>query len=458
MSEMFPFPNNDILTGDIGKYTNLHCHSVFSNLDGFAKLDDLASRAKLLGFKGLSVSDHGNVFSHYHQNVACKKAGIKPIFANETYIAPGSRLVKEKIEGEKAAMHVLLIAQNDIGYKNLLKITSDSWTKGKYFKPRTDLSVLAAHSEGVVCLSACIGGIVCQYFLQGRLELAEDTAKKFKAIFGDNYYLECTYTGMEEQDRCNKFLLYLSKKLDIKLVITADSHYTYRHESSLHRSLVTINTAGVIKESISEMNAPTPEKKDSSSSDTDDSALFYNKEQYFLKTYSQLKEYFDSPEYEEAFQNTNDIAESCNVSYKTGMVIIPDQSSSDESADQILRRKVYLAYDRYQSQNLFSDEKKLTYIKRIEEELGVIRRMGFSDYFLVVHDYVSFAKNSGILVGPGRGSGAGSLVAFFLSITTVDPIEYNLLFSRMLSYGRSKRPVVGFAEYSYQDYLEQRSN
>lgn len=201
------------------------------------------------------------------------------------------------------------------------------------------------------------------------------------------------------------------------------------------------------------MSAPSSEKKDTSNSDTDDSALFYNKEQYFLKTYGQLKEYFDSPEYEEAFQNTNDIAEMCNVTYKTGMVIIPNQDSPEESADQIIRRKVYTAYWEYQSKHLFSDEKKLKYIARIEEELGVIRRMGFSDYFLVVHDYVAFAKNSGILVGPGRGSGAGSLVAFFLSITTVDPIEYNLLFSRMLSYGRSKRPVVGFDQYSYQDYL-----
>lgn len=451
---MFEFPNNDISEADIGRYTNLHCHSVFSNLDGFSKIDDLANRAKLLGFKGLAISDHGNVFSHYQQNTICKKNGIKPIFANETYIAPSSRLVKEKIEGEKAAMHVLLIAKNDVGYRNLLKVTSDSWIKGKYFKARTDLSVLSEHSEGLVCLSACIGGIVCQYFLQGRLELAEDTAKKFKDIFGENYYLECTYTGMEEQDRCNKFLIYLSKKLNIKLVITADSHYTYRHESTLHRSLVTINTAGVIKESISELTSDSPsEKKDSSNSDTDDSALFYNKEQYFLKTYSQLKEYFDAPEYEEAFQNTNDIAESCNVKYKTGMVIIPDQSSPEESEDQILRRKVYLAYDKYQSKHLFDDDKKLTYIKRVEEELGVIRRMGFSNYFLVVHDYVSFAKGRGILVGPGRGSGAGSLVAFFLSITNVDPIEYNLLFSRMLSYGRSKRPCIDFDDFKYQDYL-----
>ena len=291
--------------------------------------------------------------------------------------------------------HVLLIAYNDIGYKNLLKLTSDSWTKFKYYKPRFDLEQLAKYSEGIICFSACLGGWVNQMYLENRLEEAEDIAKKFKAIYGKNYYLELIYTGMQEQIGANKFLKELSIKLDIPLVITCDSHYTYKHESEFHRALVSINTGSSFKK---KREVKDGELTDNNK-DTDESSMFYTKEHYYLKPYHVLAEHFNDSYDLEAFSNTNKIAEMCNVNYIVGDPVYPQPSL--KPIDD-LRLKGLTFIDKYSLQNKFDDVKKQEYVDRLEYELDIINKMDFGNYFLVVEDYVNYAISSGILVGPGR--------------------------------------------------------
>lgn len=442
--------NSDVLESDIGMYTNLHGHSIYSVLDGFSKVEDYVLRCKAMGMKGVCLTDHGNVFCHYDLWNTCKKHGMKPIFANEMYIAPSSGLVKEKIEGEKPAAHIILIAYNDIGYKNLIKLTSDSWTKFKYYKARTDIEQLAKYSEGLICTSACLGGVINQKFMSGRLEEAEDWAKKFKSIFGANYYLELIYTGMDkEQIPANNFLKELSVKLDIPLIITVDSHYTYKHESEFHRALVSINTGSSFKK---KREVKDGELTDSNK-DTDESSMFYTKEHYYLKPYHVLAEHFNDSYDAEAFANTNKIAEMCNVNYAIGNPAYPQPSKSPIIE---LRTKSLSFIDNYVLVHNFDSIKKQQYVDRLEYELDIINKMDFGNYFLVVEDYVNYAINSGMLVGPGRGSGAGSLVTFCLNITRVDPIKYNLLFDRMLNRGRSKLPLVELPGYPLNQYKDKR--
>jgi DNA polymerase-3 subunit alpha len=440
---MFAAPNDDILESDIGMYTNLHAHSIYSPLDGFAKIDDYVDRAKKLGMKGVCFSDHGNQFAAFELWKSCNKHGMKPIFANETYIAPQSALVKEKVDGYKPAYHVLLIAMNDIGYANLMKLTSWSWIEGKYYKPRVDFSKLAQYNEGIICLSACIGGYAQQMHLEGRDEEAEDVANAFKAIFGDRYYFEMTYTGMEEQDSVNKFLKKLSKKLDIPLVITCDSHYTYKHESEYHHALVTINTGGSLKKKVDDNS-----KGKDGEADTDDSSMFYTPGEYYLKPYHILTEYFKDEDDIKAFENTNKIADMCSVNFEVGKTIYPQLV---EDSDEFLRVETHKYLSDYIKD--FSEEEKTNYINRLDYELDIISKMQFSGYFIVVADYIQHAKKNGILVGPARGSGAGSLATYCMGITHVDPIKYGLLFGRMLNRGRAKLPIVELPGYPMKDYM-----
>ena len=342
--------------------------------------------------------------------------------------------------------HCLLLAATDEGYKNLMRITSDSWTKFKYYKSRTDFSHLQEFNKGLICTSACLGGMINQFFLENKEDEAIDVAKKFKRIFGDNFYLEMTYTGMEEQDRANNFLRGISTKLDIPMVITCDSHYTFKDETEYHAALVSINTGSSFKKKkVSDSSELTDNNKD-----TDESSMFYTPGEYYLKPYSALKEYFNKPGDEEAFANTNKIAEQCNVSFKTGATIYPNLVSDP---DKYLKDETYAFMHNYVIKEKFDNETVEKYFARLDYELDIISKMQFSGYFIVVADYVQYAKNSGILVGPARGSGAGSMVAFCSKITTVDPIKYGLLFERMLNRGRAKLPVVELPGYPLKDYL-----
>jgi DNA polymerase-3 subunit alpha len=449
-----------------GEYTGLHQHSVYSVLDGFGKIDGIVERCKYLGMKGVVLTDHGNQFGAYELNKTCKKHGIKPIFANETYMAPGSALVKEKVEGFKPAYHLIMIAMNDIGYKNLMRLTSWSWTQGKYYKPRVDLSKLAEWNEGLIITSACLGGFPSQLFLQGREEDSEDKILEFKRIFGDRYYLELTHTGMEEQTLANNFLVSMAQKHNIELIITADSHYVAKEDTDYHATLVAINTGSLHK------------KKISDDGDQDESGLYYQKGQYFIKSYQDLKDMYLEyhgeefmPIFEKAMANTNDIADKCNVTFKEGLKIIPQiiDNPHEELVYQcenyLDEHLVALGYKEIVSDTpdcieylILNSEKCTEYSDRLAHELDVITKMEFGDYFHVVSEYTQWAKDSGIMVGSGRGSAAGSLVAFCMRITGIDPIKYDLLFERFLNRGRAKRPLIEFDGYPMEKFLEETNN
>ena len=453
-----------------GTYTGIHQHSIYSVLDGYGKIEQIVKKCKDLNMRGVCLTDHGNMFGAYDLNKACKKHGMKPIFANETYMAPESALIKEKVDGWKHAYHLILIAMNDEGYKNLMRLTSWSWTEGKYYKPRVDMSRLAQWNEGIICTSACLGGLPSQLFLEGREEEAEDKILEFKRIFGDRFYLELTHTGqlidgVYTQTITNEFLVKMAEKHNIELVVTSDSHYVEKDEWEFHKTLVDINTGGAHKK----------RKTDEASEKLDDSGdgLYYEKEQYYIKSYDDLINHYRHyhgddfiPIVERALENTNVIADRCNVNFKEGMKIIPeivdnpDLALKDESwkfMNEYLHNLGYLdKHERiggidYLVVKEHSDIVK-TYRDRLEHELDVIRKMEFSDYFHVVSEYTQWAKDNGIMVGGGRGSAAGSLVAFCMRITSVDPIEYDLLFERFLNRGRAKRPLIEFEEYPLEQY------
>ncbi len=435
-------------------YTGLHQHSVYSVLDGFAKIDKMVQRCKSLGFEGVAMTDHGNCFGWYDLKKACAKHDIKPIYGNEMYIAPESALVKEKVEGYKPAYHIIVLAMNDKGLDNLRKLTSWSWLEGKYYKPRCDWARLAEFNEGLIITSACLGGLPSQLFLEGKLEEAEDSIKKFKSIFGDRFYLELTHTGMEEQTRANNFLVRMAEKHSVELVITSDSHYVEKDEWDYHAALVSINTGGSKKK----VKTDSDSKEDI---DETGDGLFYQKEQYFIKDYEDLKKIYVEqhgedfvPTFEKAMANTNDIAKRCNADFDEGMKIIP--SIVDDPNKQLLVECTEFLKEYLEKLNIEEgSDKWLEYFDRLDTEYQVISKADFSDYFHVVAEYTQWAKDNGIMVGSGRGSAAGCLIAFCMRITGIDPIKYDLLFERFLNRGRSKRPVIEFNEYPMDEHLSQ---
>ena len=400
-------PNGDIMPEDIGKYTNLHAHSIFSPLDGFGKLDEYCERAKALGFKGLCLSEHGNMMGHLKQRDACKKHGLKPIYANEGYFTLQSGNLKEKVEGYKSAYHILLIAMNEEGYKNLMKMTSIAWIKYKYYKPRFDLELMEECSEGIICTSACLGGAISQLLLSGKEEEAEEVALRLKHIYKDRFYLELTYTGLEEQDAANKFLKQLSIKHNIPLVITTDSHYVYPWQSDAHAKLVMINTGGVINKAVKETSLSDNEKEES---DVDNSGMFYQPGQYYVKPWHVLHEEYYNDELDAiAFENSNKIAEMCNVDLKyEDKMIFPKPY---ENPHEVLTSKVMEWYKDYTKG--FPEDKKKEYLDRLELELSVYDKMDFSSYPLVLEDIIDYCKANDIWTGPGRGCSTPDTEVFY---------------------------------------------
>lgn len=390
-------PNGDIKPEDVGMYTNLHAHSIYSPLDGFGKLEEYCERVKALGMKGLCLSEHGNMIGHHEQAKICAKHGIKPIFANEGYMTLHSGSIKEKIEGYKANYHILLIAMNEQGYRNLMKATSIAWTRYKYYKPRFDLALLEECNEGLICTSACLGGPINQLYLDGKPEEAEQIALKLKEIFGDRFYLEKTYTGLEEQDIANKNLVEISKKHNIPMVITCDSHYVYPWQSDSHAKLVMVNTGGQISKAAKAAGLTDSSKEDA---DVDSNSMFYQPSQYYVKPHHVLvEEYYSHPEDAEAFANTNKIAEMCNVTLPKNEDIIFPAPYADP--DSVLRGRAMQWFSEYSKK--LSDNEKRVYMDRLEEELDMYSKMGFSSYPLVLQEILDEAKARGIMIGPGRG-------------------------------------------------------
>ena len=396
-------------------FTHLHVHTEYSLLDGSNKIKECVKRVKELGMDSVAITDHGVMYGVIDFYRAARAEGIKPILGCEVYVAPNSRFDKELTGGEERYHHLVLLAENNQGYANLMKIVSRGFTEGYYYKPRVDMEVLREFHEGIIALSACLAGEVPRYIEKGMVEEAKQAALKYQDCFGKgNYFLELQDHGIPMQQTVNAALLSISRELDIPLVATNDVHYTRAEDAQAHDILLCIQTGKVV---------------------TDENRMRYEGGQYFIKSEEQMKELF--PYALEALENTHKIAERCNVEIEFGVTKLP-------------KFEVPQGYDSWTYLNkLCMDGLKERYPdddgtlkERLDYELSTIRRMGYVDYFLIVWDFINYAKENGIPVGPGRGSAAGAIVSYCLKITDIDPIRYNLLFERFLNPERVSMPDI----------------
>ncbi len=396
-------------------FTHLHLHTEYSLLDGSGKIRELVLRAKELGMDSLAITDHGVMYGVIDFYKACLLEDIKPIIGCEVYVAPNSRFDREPGASDERYHHLVLLAENNIGYQNLMKIVSRGFLEGFYYKPRIDKEVLRQHSEGIIALSACLGGEVAGNIRRGFYEEAKKAALGYKELFGDgNFFLELQDHGIPEQKTVNQGLIRMSNETGIKLVATNDVHYTYEDDADPHDILLCIQT----------------QKKVS-----DETRMRYEGGQYYLKSPEQMLEVF--PYAKEAVENTYKIAERCNVTitfgeYKLPVYPVPEPYSSYDYLCHLCREGMKERYGEATKEQW----------DRMEYELKTINDMGFCDYFLIVWDFIKYARDNGIMVGPGRGSAAGSIVSYSLRITDIDPIKYNLLFERFLNPERLTMPDI----------------
>ena len=394
-------------------FVHLHVHSEFSLLDGANRIKDLPVRAKELGMKAMAITDHGVMFGAIDFYKACLANGIKPIIGCEVYVAPRKRTDKDPNLDAKYN-HLILLAKDNEGYKNLTKIVSIGFTEGFYYKPRIDKETLEKYHEGLVCCSACLAGEVPQAILKGDMEEAERVASWFKNVFGEDYYLEIQNNGIREQVLVNQKLVELAHKLYIPLVATNDSHYLKKEDAYNHEILLCIQTGKKI---------------------TDEDRMRFETDELYIKSPEEMADYFSGVP--EAIENTVKIADKCNVTFEFGHTILPNYDVPEGFATH---------YDYLEKlcddgiRNRYGDNPSQEIIDRKNYELGVIKKMGYVDYFLIVWDYIHYAKTQGIPVGPGRGSGAGSIVAYAIEITDIDPMKYALLFERFLNPERISMP------------------
>ena len=401
------------------EFTHLHVHTEYSLLDGSSKIKELVHRAKELGMDSLAITDHGVMYGAIEFYKAALAEGINPILGCEVYVAPGSRFDREAAKGAKDDSryhHLVLLAENDEGYQNLVKIVSKGFTEGFYYKPRVDYEVLRTYSKGVIALSACLAGVVPYFLRRGLYEEAKKEALILQDIFGKgNFFLELQDHGIPEQQMVNTGLLRMSKELSIDLVATNDVHYIYDTDAEAHDILLCIQTGKKV---------------------ADEDRMRYEGGQYYLKSAEEMAELF--PYAREAIENTHKIAERCHVEiefnhYKLPHFEVPEGFTSEGYLRHLCQEGLVHRYG----------EEAGKYQKRLDYELDTIVTMGFVDYFLIVWDFIKYAKDHGIPVGPGRGSAAGSLVAYSLNITDlIDPIRYNLIFERFLSPGRVTMPDI----------------
>ena len=397
----------------MSKFVHLHIHSEFSLLDGANRIKDLPVRAKELGMDAIAITDHGSMFGAIDFYKACKANEVKPIIGCEVYVAPRSRHDKDpNIDGKYS--HLILLAKNNEGYKNLAKLVSIGYTEGFYYKPRIDHEVLEMYHEGLVCCSACLAGEVNQAILAGDIEKAKEVALWFKSIFGEDYYLEIQHNGIKEQVLANQKLIELSRELDIPLVATNDAHYLKREDAYNHEVLLCIQTGKRM-------------------SDLD--RMRFDTDELYVKSPEEMEDFFKNVP--DAIENTVKIAEKCNVEFEFGHTILPNYDVPTEFKthyDYIEKLTMDGLQERYGSP--IPPE----ILERAKYELNVINKMGYVDYFLIVWDYIHFARTHNIPVGPGRGSGAGSIVAYAIGITDIDPIGYGLIFERFLNPERISMP------------------
>ncbi|NTW71721.1 MAG: DNA polymerase III subunit alpha [Eubacteriaceae bacterium] len=395
------------------RFTHLHLHTEFSLLDGFCRIKELVSRVKELGMDSVAVTDHGVMFGAIDFYKECKAAGIKPIIGCEVYVAPRDMTSREA-KADTSPSHLILLAKNQTGYKNLMKIVSAGFTEGFYYKPRVDRKFLRAHSQGVICLSACIAGEIPRAILNNDLEGARALVSEYKDIFGEDFYLEVQDHNLPEQEKANRELLAISKEFQIPLVATNDVHYIRKEHAKSHDILLCIQTA---------TNAD------------DEKRMRFPNDEFYLKSEEEMAVIFK--DYPEAITNTGVIADKCQLEFNFNEIHLP-KFPLEEGIDP----EKYLKELCYKGLNKKFKEVTPELETRIQYELGVINSMGYNDYFLIVWDFIKYAKDSGIMVGPGRGSAAGSLVSYCLDITTIDPIEYNLIFERFLNPDRISMPDI----------------
>ena len=397
-------------------FAHLHVHTEFSLLDGSNKIKECVSRVKELGMNSVAITDHGVMFGVIDFYRAAKAAGIKPILGCEVYVAPGSRFDKEAVgNNDDRYYHLVLLAENETGYYNLMKIVSRGFTEGYYYKPRVDMELLEQYHEGIIALSACLAGEVQKNILRGMYGEAKAAACRYKDIFGEgNFFLELQDHGMEEQKLVNQSLLRMSQETGIELVATNDIHYTYADDVKPHDILLCIQTGKKL---------------------ADEDRMRYEGGQYYIKSEEEMRKLF--PYAQEAIDNTQKIADRCNVEIVFGEKKLPKYDVPDGFTSwEYLNKLCYEGLERRYP----GDDPKIR--ERLEYELSVIKRMGYVDYFLIVWDFIKYARDHGISVGPGRGSAAGSIVSYCLGITSIDPLRYQLLFERFLNPERVSMPDI----------------
>ncbi len=395
-------------------FVHLHLHTEYSLLDGACRIQEVAAQAKALGQSALAITDHGVMYGAVDFYKACKQEGIKPIIGCEIYMAPHSRLDKQYDTDSKYS-HLILLVKNKVGYHNLLKIVSRGFTEGFYFKPRADFELLEQYHEGLICLSGCIGGSVQQRILNDDYEGAKNEAIRYRSIFGDDYYLELQNHGYKEDAVILAGLSCLHEELDIPMVATNDAHYIEKEDAFTQKVLMCIQMNKTLN---------------------DEDAPGFDTDEFYLKSGDEMAALF--AQYPEAIENTVRIAEQCRYEFEFGEFHLPkfQLPAGENDAYAYLEKLCFNGLKtRY-----FAVTKELT--SRLSYELKTIRDMGYVDYFLIVSDFIAYAKNNDIPVGPGRGSAAGSLVSYCLGITDIDPIEYNLLFERFLNPERVTMPDV----------------
>ena len=414
-------------------FVHLHVHTEYSLLDGASRIKDIVCAAKQNGMKALAITDHGSMYGVIDFYKEAVKEGIKPIIGCEVYVAPKSRHDTFEVEGTRY-YHLILLAENMLGYKNLVKLVSLANIEGMYYKPRVDKELLQKYHAGIICLSACIAGEIPQMILRDNMERADSLVQEYKSIFGkDNFFLEIQDHGMAEEKKSNAGLLELAKKHDVGLVATNDSHYTKRADSNFHDVLLCIQMNKTIN---------------------DDNRMKFPSNEFYLKSPQEMEELFAGQK--EALQNTVCIAERCQVDFEFGHLHLPnfplpEGMTDDKYLRHICEEKIGNRYEEVSAQVR----------DRLEYELKIIHNMGYDSYFLIVWDFIHYARSQHIAVGPGRGSAAGSIVAYILGITDIDPLRYDLLFERFLNPERVTMPDID-VDFCYMrreeviDYVKRR--
>lgn len=486
-------------------YVSLHVHSDHSRLDAISKISDLAEKAKRLGMKAIALTDHGTISGWLKLYEECKKRGIKPIFGLEAYICDDATLISrtdkeletleevkkeymplfhglendpnekiEQLKGLKTTVrksnHVILLAKNNVGYHNIMRLSSMAYLEGYYYKPRIDLKMLEKYHEGIIASSACLGGQITSQILKGNIEKAEDYLKKYLAIFKDDFYIEIQLHPVEEQKKANQALLAMAKKFKVKTIITQDHHYTEANDVFLHEVVIKLkngqkenmvtkpsgdlpSSVQVIKEAkkiggrAGFVHKEIMEEKVKDKKQEDDSdGYFYNAREYYFKTFDEIKDawqkhhdYIPEEIFHQCLDNTIAIADKVEeFSAHSSETFLPKYDSGSVSPKDFLLNLIKEGASKKLKHKYKDNESlKKKYDVRLKEEFKTIHDLGFEEYFLIVWDVVDWCKKNNIMVGPGRGSVGGSLIAYCIGITNVDPIEHGLLFSRFINKTRS---------------------